>query len=142
MAKVDLAYAAGFFDGEGCIVITKYKDGHRTQFQMRVQMTNTDELVLRWLQELFGGRIRRRARNNPKWRQIFFWELSSCQAYDFLKKVQPYLRVKAGQAKVALDFQKRMRVRNALTEDERIFQEASHILMRSLNRGDISPEAS
>ena len=50
MNPVDIGWAAGLFDGEGCITINKGK-------HIALQISNTEyDTMLRW-QELFGGNI-------------------------------------------------------------------------------------
>ena len=67
MDALDLAYAAGFFDGEGHIAIAynsraKKHSGGRDYFNERywlyVQISQIDPRPLQWLQKRFGGALR------------------------------------------------------------------------------------
>lgn len=98
---VELAYAAGFLDGEGCVAITKRKRGKSAiEYALRVTIGNTDYATLEWYAQKFGGRVgnERAGVNKP----LKYWTVSNKQAYEFLKVVFPYLKGKAPQADVAI----------------------------------------
>ena len=59
------------------------------------------------LQENYGGSIHenRHDLRNPKNRIQFNWIAPSRQAADFLRRIRPYLIIKADQADLALEFQ-------------------------------------
>jgi len=105
----DLAYAAGFFDGEGCINITRFR-WHCTEtkrpgvyYKLRVMVTNTDLPVLEWCQRLWGGAIlERKVKGNR--RRSWSWDLYETDSARFLKDVLPYLKLKRPQADLALEY--------------------------------------
>jgi len=87
---VDLAYFAGLFDGEGCIM----HDG-----SPRVSVTSCWPHHLLWLANEFGyGRFRQLYAKKGNRRTAFRWEANGQNALDFLKTIRPYLREKAHQA--------------------------------------------
>ena len=75
----DLSYAAGFFDGEGCISAGRSTYGDKWPF-IWVSVGNTD-----------GSEKKR----------LHFWKLNGKYAYDFLSIIQPYLKVKSRDALLA-----------------------------------------
>lgn len=105
LAKGDLLYAAGLFDGEGGITIAKQAG---STYRLDVRITSTDKAVLRWFKARFGGWVCRQTPNKrvKRCRPCWYWAASSRVASAFLAKVYPYLRVKRRQAKLALAFQK------------------------------------
>ena len=93
--ETDLAYIAGFFDGEGCIT-TGVHPGGRTA--LRVQITQKDVSPLLFIKERFEGGYIRPERD--------CWQLgwSGTKALPFLSAIQPYLIAKQGQARLALEW--------------------------------------
>lgn len=106
------AWIAGFFDGEGTVMITHRKasrsgfsDNHQVWIGCAQRIDHRD--VLDDIQATFGGAVRVLNRNklNPKWSDIGQWELISRKDQRrFLNAMLPLLRVKRGQAQVALAF--------------------------------------
>lgn len=101
-SKLDSAYLAGFFDGEGHVsIITFVGHGHR-QYASRANVTNTDLPVLELYQEIFGGSIRKHSK--PR-KQTYRWELRRNEdRIKFLLACLPYLIVKAQEANIVLEF--------------------------------------
>ncbi len=103
MSKItDLAYAAGFFDGEGCIQIQpNYTKGRHEIMSVRIVIAQNDPAPLHWIAGKFGGRVTRPA-SWVCWR----WDASAAVAMKFLHLVRPFLIVKAKQADLAFAFEK------------------------------------
>ena len=102
-AVPDLSYLAGFFDGEGSLMLIRNKERRP---RPTIAVTNTDLLVLGHYQNLFGGSINplidTRNRDRPM-QPLNQWRASGPTAYGAVKAMQPYLRVKFEQAKFWLD---------------------------------------
>lgn len=113
----DIAWAAGFLDGEGCIRICRRQNGF---YNLQVSIAQVVKAPLDDLQMIFGGSIRQQS---GSWR----WQIDSRQAAKLLEQVIPFLRVKREQAEIALQFQSRrgQRPRNRL-QDEADFQAITH----------------
>mgnify|MGYP001574177268 CR=1 FL=1 len=103
----DKAWAAGLFDGEGCIMIKRdynNRQGKRqVTFSLRLILTNNHVGALEKFKLIAGniGSIRqwsRDGRKNPTWD----WRTASKQAETVLKLLLPYLVVKREQAELAL----------------------------------------
>lgn len=103
---IEAAYAAGFFDGEGCIFIQKPNRG-RLVPTLWIAATQVATEPLMWLQVRWGGSVRaRRVRNRPtSWRPVSEWYVHGKNAQKFLSDILPFLTVKREQAELALEFQ-------------------------------------
>ena len=100
LSAAELAYFAGLVDGEGSIYLRK---GERGNLQMRLQMVNTNELLIDWVQIRFGGRkylVERVTRANHK--PLYHWHLPSQSAVEVLRSITPYLVAKRAQADLAI----------------------------------------
>ena len=116
---MELAYAAGIFDGEGCVRIDEYdiaatanrpKAYRRTQLRVMVAMNHFP--TIRALYDQFGGMISKddsSNRKNPKHAIRYTWVQWSSGASDFLIAVEPFLITKLEQARAAIRFQKHIR---------------------------------
>ena len=100
-----VAWAAGFFDGEGCIRGRAYwrknKDGSsRFTVDISLVVTQRDSEPLFFLAELFElGTVTERASPTKAWR----WTVGGHrQVPAVLEAMRPHLRVKGPQADVAL----------------------------------------
>ncbi len=106
----DKAYVAGFFDGEGTIGIIARKPHQKSKtlncyHQLHVSCTNTNEEVIKYLHELFGGSIFKAWDTRGKRRACYRWGLTSRKAKEFLQAILPYLIVKKQEATIAIEFQ-------------------------------------
>lgn len=107
-SEADLSYAAGFFDGEGCVQIYSRNRGRgQIEYINKVSIGNTDFEVLEWFQAKFGGRVgnQRAGVNKP----IKYWTATNKVAHEFLMAVEPYLKVKRDQAQIVMDACDRLR---------------------------------
>lgn len=96
----ELAYFAGFFDGEGCITHTQDK---RTRFPgVRVVVSQRNPAPLLRLQELYGGSL---AANAHGHRVVYAWAATPGAFVPFLTDILPYLRLKRAEAAAALAYQ-------------------------------------
>jgi hypothetical protein len=97
----DNAWAAGLFEGEGCITILKgggkqnrvRKDGSRSSKEYRYPrlcMSLTDEDILRRFKSIMGGTIRG-PYTKPNRKPIWYWQLSGKAVYPAAQKLLPYL---------------------------------------------------
>lgn len=105
------AWAAGFFDGEGCIGISysnppsRREGGRSRQFALCVQIVNTHRATLEFLRDIFGfGRLYTRKPANPRCRSPHVWTVGSVMAGCFLRVIQPHSVTKAEQIRLALRF--------------------------------------
>lgn len=100
MTKITLSYVAGFFDGEGSINILKRKRYRwAVEHNLMVAMGQKDGATLDWIKDNFGGNVYLVKRDGS-----YYWAISNRAAYDFLKKIYPYLQYKKPQAELAFSF--------------------------------------
>ncbi len=100
------AWAAGFFDGEGCVLVSEKCNG--TVYQLYATITQQNPTALHMIKQRFGGSVTPDktagagyARKNGEflcWR----WKATSKTAWDFLAAIEPYSVVKAEQIRIAL----------------------------------------
>lgn len=107
---LERAYAAGFFDGEGCVQIARYHARIRREgwcegetWAARASIVQTSFQVLRELAGIWGGRP---TSYQPQDRQLYWtWSLQARQmVVRFLSEILPYLKVKGPQATLALEW--------------------------------------
>lgn len=92
VSYVDLAWCAGFIDGEGCITCTSSG--------VVVKVSHTHLPSLQFLQKMFGGSVKERSGKNKK---AWVWYVCGDTAKECLKTIRPYLREKLPQADVAIN---------------------------------------
>jgi len=98
-------YLAGFFDGEGCITLTKCgisKTGVQ-KYRVEIQVTNTVKTPLIEYEKLFGGSIHKQVRDHPL-RDCYKWTVTNKKAHKFLSTMIPYLIIKKDEALIALEW--------------------------------------
>ena len=107
-----LAWAAGFIDGDGFITIqnrsTKYKDKVYTGHYLRLGACQASKKPLETLQSIFGGSIREKNsgpnRENYNRKTQWIWTLSTQQAADAIQQMLPYFIHKREVALLGLEF--------------------------------------
>lgn len=100
----DIAYAAGFFDGEGSINIKK--PTRTCGYRLVVSATQTIITPIEWFRVRWGGSIRTKTETTKR-KVAWEWTVTSQLALEFLKNVRPFLLVKGEQADIAIEFQSR-----------------------------------
>lgn len=110
MNKLDLAYFAGLFDGEGHVTLaisSNKKCKFPPRIRLEVGLVNTHFPVIVEYQALFGGHIYLKKKRSLLYKSCWAWNVYSFQALRFLTAVFPYLHIKKFQVEIAVDFQKR-----------------------------------
>jgi hypothetical protein len=101
--KTDLAYMAGFLDGEGCLYLGHRKAGRRRQcFPCTITISQTEDKTLRWMQGFFGGKVYPVKSSGNGDKQVWTWSIYGTEGDTFLRLVLPYLRLKKPQAEIYL----------------------------------------
>jgi hypothetical protein len=120
---LDMAYAAGFFDGEGSINIRNPGSSAKsTGCALAIHVAQASEASLIWLQQRWGGGVRLTKRERPIWE----WCLGSRSACLFLQDLLPFLIVKREQAVIAIDFQSHKRNTGRRRDPEAITSPETH----------------
>lgn len=89
MDAIEIAYAAGLFDGEGSISLVRQRVNRSHSPQ--VSVTSTDLEVLVWLQKRMGGNIVTKQPRKPAHSVSYDWRLTDRRALIFLQLIRPYL---------------------------------------------------
>lgn len=105
---IELAYIAGFVDGEGCIsmVRRKYEKNPKwnVRYTPRVTVTNGNREILEFIQSLFGGHMSEKKRYSEKHNTAWNLVISSTKSIYMATELLPYLRLKKPQAQLLIDF--------------------------------------
>ena len=101
MDNTELAYAAGFFDGEGCFGIKMHAGKHGPFHTPYATISQIRPEILIWLRSHFGGSIR----FNPSSGRNGIWalQLSARKSLDLMKALQPFLRIKRAEVDLILE---------------------------------------
>jgi len=106
ISETDKAWFAGFFDGEGCILINYTRC--RDKYFLELAVGNTFLSSLKKCLTIWNcGHIDERtslSRVHKKWNTYYVWRVSHIKARDILRAILPYLIVKRQEAEVALQF--------------------------------------
>lgn len=106
MAEVEIAYLAGLFDGEGCLIVRprrRLASGNRA-ISYHLEIGMTDARPLEWAKEATGKGCLYHSRNkNPKWSDRHRWVASSKDAAVIIGWLLPHLKVKREQAVLFLE---------------------------------------
>lgn len=137
----DLAYMAGFFDGEGTICInhhksfnTKYNKTYEG-WELNIVIGNNCGEPMKLFSERFGGIVKYKPIKN---RCSYIWRSNGPSAKKVLESLLPYLLVKKDQSIVAIEFQKRVesihgKRRCALPDEEKAIRSSMKNEIRRLN---------
>jgi hypothetical protein len=94
--EAEIAYVAGFFDGEGCIAARVNPAGYTS---LQVSIGQSDLAQLEYVQGVIGGTI-----TPIKGKEHWHLGLRHAETVAFLEAAMPYLRLKRPQAELALEF--------------------------------------
>lgn len=136
LTETEKAYLAGIIDGEGniSIGITKWarKNVVYRNHYLRLQVTNTDSALIKWLGRLGGSTTVRKPR--PRAKVTYCWTKLCRQAAEVLEQIYPYLIIKKKQAETSLFFQSRRRRRGNIRKP-RIDIELDEIVKAYISKG-------
>lgn len=100
LPAIDAHYAAGLFDGEGSITLTR-KTGRKSR-ELSVSMSSTDRFLLEFMSKLFGGNIYDIGKRSERQKPIFHWFLKGHSAAQFCATMHPFLRERRKKARARL----------------------------------------
>lgn len=105
----ELAWAAGFFDGEGCVVYYLQKGGKQAgRLQYWLSVSNCDRRGLDEMQDLFGGRVRVARKVDEQRRYACgIWEVTGSQAIEAAKQLAPHSILKREQLELLIEAHER-----------------------------------
>lgn len=105
--KVKYGYLAGIIDGEGCLIISRSNRGSYMNYYGRIHVKNTDQSLMKWLVNNFGGNVHKHIPSNAIKHSIAYSWYFAGNAHSkevLLLALMPYLIVKKEQAKVLIEF--------------------------------------
>ena len=139
MTPIELAWAAGFWEGEGSVQIAK-----SVNYSLQVNVTNTKLPPLNLYQQEWGGNLREHAQPTTTHARSFQWIVTNWNAARFLKAIRPYLVYRHEQVNTGLALMKGMRRRdgpgphygkgNSMSADEIAYRYSLYLRMRALNK--------
>lgn len=107
---IDLVYAAGLIDGEGCFCLTKKtaKGKHYSPaYEGHLVVCMTNEPVINWLHRTFGG-WKTTHRKLKSGKQLYRWQALGAHAGCLSLLLSRFLKVKKKQAKLFFRFKRTM----------------------------------
>lgn len=130
------AWAAGFFDGEGCVIIVQQSTG---TMRLGVDVSQASRAPLDALIDRWGGKINLDPRPRGNRQPAHKWRAHGREAIAFLRDVYPFLLVKGPAAEVAFAYEativdRKGRKKGALTPDVMAYREELRGRLRVINR--------
>jgi len=125
----DLAYLAGFIDGEGCFFIglfkTKSKSGNITpNYHTYIKICNTDGFVMQWIRDTFGGtnynQWKSTDRKKELEKEIHNVQITGQNLNHLLPLILPYLKVKKAHCEIMI------KMRATFPEGKRLSKYENH----------------
>ena len=114
--EIDKAYVAGLFDGEGSVLIKQYWEKKRKDkpkaykvWRINMEISMTDESVIRWVHEVLGvGTVRIRIKNKspsskPHWKKQWRWRCGHRDALYVAKLLWPHAQTKLHKMEQIID---------------------------------------
>lgn len=90
------SYAAGLFEGEGCITLyfDKNNEGNRNKYpSVKIALVNTDYKLLEFMYNTFGGYIYKRKKEKQTHSDAWVWYISNIdKVISVLEKMFPYMK--------------------------------------------------
>ncbi len=96
----DLAYLAGFFDGEGCVQVRKR--GRRWEAMLR--FANTNYPLMQWISDVTRTALSRRSPGKRSVRPSFEVCIQNRKAEAWARAMRPFARIKADEIDLLLEF--------------------------------------
>ena len=113
ISETDIAYIAGLFDGEGSIDFKKRKEKKRNGtydcWRISMEISMTDESVLRWVHEILGcGTVVKKPRkglrkDGTKYLMQWKWRCTFRDAYYVCRLLWPYSHTKLSKIQKVID---------------------------------------
>ncbi len=95
----DKAYAAGYFDGDGCFYLSK----PQRKFISSMIIVSTDKNILIWFKSLWGGKINT-SKKVPDQKTVYRLEYKKRESIYFAQDIQFFLKEKFDQANLFIGF--------------------------------------
>ena len=105
----DKAYIAGFFDGEGSILIRNMQKSNKKYsvcYYPEVSIVNTHKPVIKYIQKMFGGRIVLHSKYEKRFgrKELYKLTFRKEELTRLLLNIKDYLNIKKENANIVLEF--------------------------------------
>jgi len=133
--STDLAYTAGYIDGDGCFYIDKIFVENRFKYRCFMAINSTEIENLQCIQRTFGGTLTSKPSiktgHKPLHRLII-----KGKNLEILKEIQPFLVEKLNEFEVFEKFRdpKNRELRDQLIDEMEIFKKQSNIIKVSIKK--------
>lgn len=104
--RLELAWAAGIIDGEGCIRLAKTVNRSRPSYSLIVKIDMTHEPTIRRLGQILGYSLSYYKGSSTK-KQSWIVQWNGAEAYRVLKLLEPYLFTKKHEADLGIEYQEK-----------------------------------
>ena len=99
--EMELAYVAGFFDGEGYIGV-RFR-GREKSIQLVIEAYNTIGTSIQFIASILGGTVHKRSDSKVENKPIYRWSLTGSRAAFALCMLLPYLVIKEERARLGIE---------------------------------------
>lgn len=104
LTQYELAYIAGFLEGDGSFQIMKYKSKTcGIVYEYRISAYNTKEAVISWFHERVGGYYAK-VKTSERNKQPFHWNIKNQEAIKLAELIYPYMLTKKEELETWLKF--------------------------------------
>jgi hypothetical protein len=104
LTEAERGYLAGIIDGEGTISFSRCMGNgkNRNSYRLLLSVSNTDQRLILWLHERFGGTRfeSRTSGKSPRKRRLYGWTIITNKAIVMCREIAPYLVIKREQAEM------------------------------------------
>ncbi|HEX6826171.1 MAG TPA: LAGLIDADG family homing endonuclease [Nitrospiraceae bacterium] len=149
MKRLKIAWAAGFFDGEGCVSISSAVErGKYRRYQLSVIIAQKVREPLDVFVSLFGGSVTALKVHGSTY---FQYKTTGFNAWSILQSLLPYLTVKREVAEVGMQFQEVLestlpkkgtkRTESQNTQMELLYQQAKYLNQRNSQKDYTAEDA-
>ena len=140
----DVAWAAGFFDGEGFVTIQKRKSKAKSgiyyeSYYLRIGINHVAIEPLQEIQRIFGGTLRQQTKHTVQGNrhQRHSWQASCSQAKEILIQMMPYFHNKQKAAEIGIELQNTMSENKIKTSDQvQLYRALLKDKLQKLNKMD------
>lgn len=107
ISRDSIIYLAGIVDGEGALVISKHTSNHKRgyNYQVRLEISNTEKGLPDWILQNFGGRVssytfKQTPKNSRK--PVFRWTCEGERLTHICELVYPFSVIKKAEIEIVL----------------------------------------
>jgi hypothetical protein len=101
--KFDLAYAAGYIDGDGCLYIGTFATTKGTTYEFSIQVSSVKKESTDWLKKTFGGSTRSKETEGNR-RTPHVWTIKGKKSLSLAEAILPYLVDKNQECQIFIEF--------------------------------------